>query len=190
MSFGLIGQMTRWKLAIALAMPVLLLGVGKPTGLGLTLDQPAQAPAAPQHQLKSSADESARQVTVFAILATPGATKVDSRLGSIRAELRKILPGHGFQLLAVESKRIETRQSITCELVHGYKAETTLVRPIDETGKVHLRCVLSKEGKPEFSTLVKTPVNQLFFYERSLGDGTKVMIGVGARDSMKVDAPR
>ena len=62
-------------------------------------------------------------------------------------------------------------------------------RPIDEAGKVHLRCILTKDGTPEFATLVKTPINQLFFYERSLADGTRVMIGVGA-DIMKVDVSR
>jgi hypothetical protein len=175
------------KLAIAFLLPALLLGLGRRAGLGLTLDQPVTLQDAPKPDLKSSADETARQVTAFAILATPGPAKVDPRLGSIKAQLRKVLPGHGFTLLDVQSKRIEVRQSVTCDLGHGYKAETVLVQPIDSAGKVHLRCTLLRDSSPEFSTLVKTPTNQLFFYERSLVDGTKVMIGVGARDIMKLD---
>ncbi len=97
------------------------------------------------------------------------------------------MPGHGFKLLGVESKRLEAMQSVTCDLGRGYKAETVLVRPLDENGKVQLRCNLSRLGTKEFSTLVKTPVNQLFFYERSLKDGARVLIGVGARDALKVE---
>ena len=95
--------------------------------------------------------------------------------------MRKVLPGHGFKLLDVESKRVEATQSVTCDLGNGYKAETVLVRPLDENGKVQLRCNLSQQGIKEFSILVNTPINQLFFYERSLKDGTRVLIGVGAR---------
>ena len=76
---------------------------------------------------------------------------------------------------------------MTCDLGNGYKAETILVRPLDENGKVQLRCNLSQQGTKEFSTLVKTPINQLFFYERSLKDGSRVLIGVGARDALKVE---
>jgi hypothetical protein len=167
---------------------VLVQGMG--VGLGLTLDgpRPDQAPVPPK--LKSSADETARQVTVFAILATPDATAIDPRLATVNGQLRKVLPGHGFKLLDVQSKRIEASQSVTCDLGNGYKAETVLVRPLDENGKVQLRCTLSRQGVREFSTLVKTPINQLFFYERSLKDETRVLIGVGARDTMKVEGAR
>ncbi len=126
-------------------------------------------------------DESARQVTTFAILATPASSTIDPRLEKIQSQLRKVLPDHGFKLLEVQSKRIEPKQSVTCRLANGYKAETVLVRSLDENGKVQLRCTLEQNGKAEFSTLVKTAVNQLFFYERSLKDGTRVLIGVGAR---------
>ncbi len=185
-----IWRTTGLKLGIAAGVSLLVLGLSRHAGLGLTLDQPDKTQAAAQPDLKSSADEAARQVTGFAILATPGPPTVDSRLGSIRTELRKVLPGHGFKLLDVQSKRIEARESLTCNLGRGYEAQTMLVQPIDDAGKVHLRCILLKDGAPEFSTLVKTPLNQLFFYERSLADGTKVIIGVGARDIMKVGAPR
>ena len=136
---------------------------------------------------KSSADETARQVTIFAILATNDPATIDPRLAPVTSQLRKVLPRHGFKLLGVESKRLAATQSVTCDLGHGYKAETVLIRPLDENDKVHLRCNLSRQGTKEFSTLVKTPINQLFFYERSLKDGTRVLIGVGARDALKVE---
>ena len=137
-------------MAIAVCLPVLMLGLVRHPGLSLTIDQPEKARGPGQAGFKSSADETARQVTMFAILATAGPPTVDSRLGSIRTQLRKALPGHGFRLIDVESKRIEAHQSVTCDLGHGYKAETILVLPFDEAGKVHLRCVLSKDGPRSF----------------------------------------
>jgi hypothetical protein len=157
-------------------------------GLGQSVGDPKVSETPVQPRLKSSADETARQVTVFAILATKDPGAVDPRLVSVQSQLRKALPGHGFKLLDVESRRIEATQSVTCDLGNGYKAETVLVRPRDENGKVQLRCSLSQQGTKEFSTLVKTPINQLFFYERSLKDGSRVLIGVGARDALKVEA--
>jgi len=163
---------------------------GNGVGLGQTVDGPQAARDQAQPKLKSSADETARQVTVFAILATADPAAIDPRLAAVDSQLRKVLPGHGFKLLVVESKRIEATQSVTCDLGNGYKAETVLVRPLDENGKVQLRCNLSQQGIKEFSTLVKTPINQLFFYQRSLKDGTRALIGVGARDALKVEGAR
>ena len=54
------------------------------------------------------------------------------------------------------------------ELGHGYTAETTLVRPIDEDGKVQLRCELFLDRELQFSATVRAPLNQLFFCERPL----------------------
>jgi hypothetical protein len=166
---------------------VLALVSGNVVGLGQTTTGRLVAQAPLGRELKSSADESARQVTVFAILATNDPGAIDPRLASVQAQLRKVLPSHGFKLLDVESKRIEAAGNVTCKLGNGYKAETILVRPLDENGKVQLRCVLSQNGTKEFSTLVKTPINQLFFYERLLKDGSRVLIGVGARDTFKVE---
>ncbi len=164
----------RWVLA-GLALAVVGLFTLRGSDLG-----PVRAGIEPRGAL--SADDLARQVTVFAILATPRSTVVDPRLDKIETQLRKVLPDHGFKLLDVQSRRIEVSQSVTCDLGNGYKAETVLVRSLDENGKVQLRCTLALKGKPEFSTLVKTPVNQLFFYERSLKDGNRVLVGVGARE--------
>lgn len=161
-------------------------------GSGMAIDDPnpvSIAPSAPfsPPNLKSTADETARQVTLFAIRAIPGSKERDRRLETVQEQLRKALPGYGFRLLDAESKRVQANQSITCDLGNGYKTEAVLVRPLDENGKVQLRCCVSHKGTREFSALFKTPVNQLFFYDRTLGDGMRVLIGVGARDALKVD---
>jgi hypothetical protein len=127
-------------------------------------------------------ESTGRQVTVFAILATRNARTVDPRLSSnVKAQLRKILPDHGFKLLDVQSKSVDVNQTVTCDLGGGYTAETVLVKSLDENGKVQLRCNVALDTVPQFTTLVKTPVNQLFFYERALKKGSRVLIGVGAR---------
>jgi hypothetical protein len=129
----------------------------------------------------TSEDVTARQVTVFAILATADPAAIDPRLAGVETQLRKVMPDHGFKLLDVQSKRIEAKQAVSCDLGNGYKARTELVRPLDENGKVELRCSLALKSEPVFSALVRTPPNQLFFYERALKDGSRVLIGVGAR---------
>jgi hypothetical protein len=127
-------------------------------------------------------ESTGRQVTVFAVQATRNAPTADPRLNNnVKAQLRKILPDHGFKLLDVQSKHIEVNQALTCDLGGGYTAETILVKSLDENGKVQVRCSVALDKVPQFTTLVKTPVNQLFFYERSLKNGTRVLIGVGAR---------
>jgi hypothetical protein len=127
-------------------------------------------------------DSTGRQITVFAVLATRNAPTVDPRLSSnVKGQLHKILPEHGFKLLDVQSKHVEVNQALTCDLGGGYTAGTVLVKSLDENGKVQLRCNVALDKVPQFTTLVKTPVNQLFFYERSLKNGSRMLIGVGAR---------
>ena len=127
------------------------------------------------------AEEIARQVTVFGMLATPGAKTVDSRLSTIHTQLNKLLPGSGFKLLDVRSERVVDGESLTCNLGDGYTLTTSLLKSLDENGKVELRCELFHEQVGEFSTLVKTPANQLFFCQRALKNGSQLLIGVGAR---------
>jgi hypothetical protein len=125
--------------------------------------------------------ETARQVTMFAILATPASNTTDARLAKIKRQLEKLKPEHGFKLLDVQSQRIETGQKVACDLKNGYRAETRLLRPLNENGKAEFRCELLLDNTRVFSTLVKAPLNQLFFYERSLKDGSQLVIGIGAR---------
>ena len=117
----------------------------------------------------------------FGVLATPGAKTVDSRLSRIQKQLGKLLPDNGFKLLDVRSERIVDGESITCNLGNGYSLTTSLVKPLDENGKVELRCELFHGKVNEFSTLVKTPVNQLFFCQRTLENGSQFLVGVEAR---------
>jgi hypothetical protein len=126
-------------------------------------------------------EDIARQVTVFGVLATPNHRTADSRLSNIHSQLDKLLPKHGFKLLDARSERIVDGESITCSLGQGYSLTTRLVNPLDENGKVELRCGLFRGEVCVFSTLVKTPVDQLFFCRRELDDGSQLLIGVGAR---------
>jgi hypothetical protein len=153
--------------ATALAIVVLALGLG-----GLRVSRA---------EVKQEAVDAARQVTVIGIIATPGSSSIDSRLATIKSQLEKLRPKHGFKLLDAQSKRLETGESVGCDLKDGYASETVLVRPLDDGGKVELRCELRRGDSRLFSTLVKTPLNQLFFYERELEDGSELLIGVGAR---------
>jgi hypothetical protein len=123
----------------------------------------------------------ARQVTAFGVLATPNAKTVDSRVSNVQSQLAKLLPKNGFKLLDARSERIVDGESVTCSLGHDYTLTTVLVKPLDENGKVELRCELFRGKVSEFSTLVKTPLDQLFFCQRALNDGSKLLIGVGAR---------
>jgi hypothetical protein len=126
-------------------------------------------------------DDEARQVTVFGVIATPGSKAADSNLVRIHTQLDKLLPKHGFRLLDVQNKRIVAGESVTCKLSGDYTVVTSLVQTVDENGKVQLRCELFHDKDRQFSTLVKAPLNQLFFCQRALPDGTQLLIGVGAR---------
>ena len=133
-------------------------------------------------EVEASANgEVARQVTVFGVIATPGIKAIDSKLVSINTQLGKLLPKHGFKLLDVQSERIVAGESVTCKLANDYVAAISLVRSLDDDGKVELRCELLQNDAPLFSTLVKTPLNQLFFCRRPLPDGSQLLIGMGAR---------
>jgi hypothetical protein len=96
--------------------------------------------------------------------------------------LNRLLPHHDFKLLDAQSGRIVAGESVDCDLGHGYTAETTLVRPVDEDGKVQLRCELFLDKALQFSANAKAPLNQLFFWERPfLDDGSKLLMGIGVR---------
>jgi hypothetical protein len=188
----------RWALRVGLPMAALALG-GLVLGLcGLRVSR-AEGEVDPNREI-------VRQVTVFAILATPegkavdtklagligslGAASlanpegrtVDSKLTTILPQLNRLLPHHGFKLLDVQSARIVAGETVNCKLGHGYTAETTLLRPIDENGKVQLRCELSLDHELQFSATVRTPLDQIFFCERPfLTDGSRLLIGMGVR---------
>ena len=130
---------------------------------------------------RSQDGASARQVTVFGIVATPNSNAIDPKLKSIAPQLRGLLPNHGFRLLDVQSKRLVAGQAVTCNLGAGGAAATTLMVPLDGNGKVQLRCELLQDQSPVFATVVATPPNQLFFCDRQNPDGSRLLIGIGAR---------
>jgi ABC-type phosphate transport system substrate-binding protein len=126
-------------------------------------------------------DLPSRQVTLFGVLATPGSTTIDPQLKSIAPQLRKLLPGHGFKLLEVQSKRLGVGQSVACDKLNQYSAEAGLLDPLDDNGKVQIRFALGYQGQMQAATIVTTPPNQLFFFDKVLEDGSRLLIGIGAR---------
>ena len=166
----------RWALRVGVPLVAVMVFSGLAFGLGGLRVTYAQIKTA-------SAHEQPWQVTVFAIIATPESKAVDSQLARIQPELNRLLPHHAFKLLDAQISPLVAGESVDCNLGHGYTAETTLVRPVDEDGKVQLRCELFLDGERQFSAAVRTPLNQLFFCERSyLTDGSKLLIGVAARE--------
>jgi len=125
--------------------------------------------------------EPARQVTVFGIVAVPNAASIDPKLKAIAPQLRRLLPNHGFKLLDVQGKRLSMGQSVTCDLGRGASTAITLIRPIDDNGKVQLRCEILQDEVSQLATLVSTPPNQLFFCDKLRPDGSRIIIGIGAR---------
>src|SRR4051794_26981098 len=149
------------RLALALAVTVALFG---------RAPAPAQMP-----------EEPARQVTLFGVIANPFDATVDPKLARIVPQLRKLLPNHGFRLLGVQSKRLTARQTVTCPLEDGFTAAATLTQPLDLNGKVQIRCAVLQNQAVQLESLVSTPANQLFFCEKALPNGTRLLVGIGAR---------
>jgi hypothetical protein len=167
----------RRALTVGIPLVAAVLFIGLVLGLGGLRVSHAQT------KTKTEAShEVARQVTVFAIIATPGNKTVDSKLADIQGQLNRLLPNHGFKLRDAQSGRVVAGESVDCDLGNGYTAETSLIQPIDEDGKVKLRCELFLDKTLQFSATIKAPLNQLFFCERPfLDDGSKLLIGVGVR---------
>ena len=146
--------------------------------LALTL-APLATPVSPSAHAQT--EEAGRQVTLFGIVATPNSTLIDPKLARIETQLRKLLPNHGFKLLDVQSKRLSAGQTLSASLGNGFVAETELIQPLDPNGKVQLRCGLAWNQVTQFETLVSTPPNQLFFCDKMLVDGSRLLVGIGAR---------
>jgi hypothetical protein len=151
-----------------------LLAIQSGTTLGPS--GPATAAAGP-----SSLQAEYRQVTIFGIAATPGGTSIDPKLLQIDSELAKLKPGHGFKLRAVQTKRLSADEALPCDLGDSLTATATLLDPQNAEGKVRIQFQLIRDDKVEFSTVVTTPPNQLFFCERPLEADRVLLIGVGAR---------
>jgi hypothetical protein len=129
------------------------------------------APAAPDQGL---------QVTIFGIVARPGDSKIDRKLAPIAVQLRNLKPGHGFQLRGHKSERAVPGEVVRCDLGDDLTAEAKL-QGLEPTGKARIQFTLTRKDKPELTTTVITPLNQLFFCEKPLPDDTRLLIGIGAR---------
>ncbi len=123
----------------------------------------------------------ARQVTIFGVLATPGSSVADPKLAPVLAQLRRLLPGHGFKLIRIESRRVVAGQSVACDLGEGFVATTRLLSPSDLNGKVQMQVDLSLFDESQFRTIVTTPPDQPFFCDKMLPSGSRLLIGLGAR---------
>jgi hypothetical protein len=145
-------------------------------GLALVLALAGVAGPAPARQAAAS-----RQVTLFGIHATPGGGAVDPNLKKIEPQLRKLFPGHGFTLLKSESKRLTPGQTVSCNLGNGFVAGSELASVLDGDGNVQFKFALELNGQTEFATFVRTPPNQLFFCDKMLPDGSRLLIGLGGR---------
>ena len=128
-------------------------------------------------------------MTLFGILATPGGNRVDPKLKKIEPQLRKLFPdnNYSFKLLATESKRLGVGDLVTCKLGDGFVAGAQLVSIADAEGNLQMRFALDYEDVTEFTTIVRTPPNQLFFCDKALPsnaklpNGSKLLIGLGGR---------
>ena len=98
------------------------------------LAQVPELPVRPRSRLTATRTEAVlghvrrrtvRQVTVFAILATPGSKAIDPRLAAIESPVAQGHARSWVQAAHVESKRIGAEQSVTCDLGNGYKAGTS-----------------------------------------------------------------
>lgn len=128
----------------------------------------------------SSSPPLAHQVTVFGIVADPNLKTIDPKLVEIAEQLQRLRPGHGFALWGVKSARLANGGAVSCPLRDGLTVEVTLAG-LTNTGKVRLEVALLQNGATQFRTAVTTPPNQLFFCERPLPDGARLLIGIGAR---------
>ncbi len=124
---------------------------------------------------------SGRQVTVFGVHATAGQGPDDPKLKDVLPQLKALLPGYSFKLLKVESKRVTAGETVSCDLGEGFSATSQLVNPLDINGKVQLQFVFSSGGFPQYQTIVSTPPNQVFYVNRALNNGERLIIGIGAR---------
>jgi hypothetical protein len=123
------------------------------------------------------------QVTLCGIQATPGTSKIDAKLRRkhLDPQLRKMFPGYGFRLLAVDSRPLVAGQTLTCELEDGYAAKVELIDPFDKDGKARLRVRLVRRAATAFETVVTVPPNQLFFCDKALPDKTRLILGIAVR---------
>ena len=170
----------RWPGPLFASAAVTLFALGI---VGSTLRITPAAPPDPA-LAKQEASPGDWQVTVIGMQVTPGEADggMDPRLASIKNQLRKLIPAnHGVKLLDVRSDRISVGKAIRCDLGKDRRVEVTLVDPLGMEGKIKLHYELSEGKRRLTASDVSSPLNQLFFCEHKLEDGSRLLIGVGAR---------
>ena len=124
----------------------------------------------------------ARQVVVFGVMATPGGTGMDPKIAPVvQAQLRKLLPDHSFRLIKIKSERLTANGQVKCDLGTDFAANARLIKPTDTNGKILMQFDLMYQEESSFQTTVTTPPDQFNFFDKSLDNGNRLLIGVGAR---------
>lgn len=152
-----------------------------PAGQAKATSPEKSAESAKKRAEPQKPEVASRQVTLFGILADPAGNTMDPKLEAAAPQLRKLFPNHSFKLIEARTKRLSKSESLTCDLGEGYIAEAWLSQPQNSDGKVELKVALVMDGMNQISLKVSTPPNQLLFCDKKLPDGTRLLIGVGAR---------
>ncbi len=124
-----------------------------------------------------------RQVTLIVLRAVPGVSTVDPSIASDLNALQKVLPDHGFELLASKGDQLNPGESLDCDPLPERSLEATLIGRRG-SGKFSLRLTMNedRQPKPIFVTDIRTPLNQLFFLKKQLPDSDCcLLIGIGVR---------
>lgn len=151
-------------------------------GFGLIGDAGLAQSPAPTPPPAPAVAKPARQVTLFGVMATPGTTGVaDPKLSAVLPQLRRLLPHHKFRLVEIASDRAVAGQTVRCDLGDGFVATSEMVAAQDSNGRVQMRFRLAKGKESLYQTLLVTPPDQVFFCENPLPDGSKLLVGLGAR---------
>lgn len=128
-----------------------------------------------------------RDLTLFGVVATPDSSWVDPRLtaADLVPQLRAFVvdcADCGVKLLGSKTKeRMAPSQSVSLDLEQGHVASAELLDPLDAEGKVRLKFTLSQRGRTSYEATVITPPDQPFFCDKTLKDGRRLLLMVGAR---------
>ncbi len=165
---------------MARAVAGVILGIGSALGIGAGADPTSSETPAIASALQPI-EERARQVTLFGIQAVPNNGFIDPKLQSIADQLRRAKPNHGFRLIRSQTQRLEEAGTLVCELVPGSDIKAKLVDARDPKGQVCFDFQIVLNRQTLVNTRLLTPPNQLLFVEKSLPDGTLLLVGLGAR---------
>ncbi len=119
------------------------------------------------------------QVTVFGIVAVPNQAMMDPKLKAIAPNCAACSP---TMVSSCSTSRASGSRPDRPSVANsgGAAAATTLMMPLDDNGKVQLRCELLQNEVSQVATMVATPPNQLFFCDKARPDGSRILIGIGA----------